>query len=109
MCGGRPEAVSFDKSLHWLWTNEQQRFPYVSHMVLNAGVGSFTGINWWGAAYEICTGFKTAVTAPGYKIQATGEMSGDGLGWVWQCNIFGHYVLVSTFIGFDRGKGIKSD
>lgn len=63
-------------------------------MVLNAGVGSFTGINWWRAVYEICTSFKTAVTAPSFKLQAVGEMSDDGLGWVWQCNVFGHYALV---------------
>ncbi|KAG8678326.1 hypothetical protein FRC09_019928, partial [Ceratobasidium sp. 395] len=72
----------------------KQRFPYVSHMVLNAGVGSFLGIDWPLAIYELCTGFKTAMTAPGFKLQATGKMSDDGLGWVWQCNVFGHYILV---------------
>ncbi|KAF8607478.1 NAD(P)-binding protein [Ceratobasidium sp. AG-I] len=72
----------------------KRRFPYVSHMVLNAGVGSFTGINWPRAVYELCTSFKTAITAPGFKLQAIGEMSDDGLGWVWQCNVFGHYTLV---------------
>ncbi|KAG8745779.1 hypothetical protein FRC10_007041 [Ceratobasidium sp. 414] len=72
----------------------RQRFPYITHMVLNAGVGSFIGIDWPVAIYELCTGFKTAVTAPGFKIQGSGEMSDDGLGWVWQCNVFGHYVLV---------------
>lgn len=92
------EIVSLDlssvESVFACAADVRKRYPYISHIVLNAGVGSFTGINWWGAAYEICTGFKTAVTAPGYKIQATGQMSGDGLGWVWQCNIFGHYALV---------------
>ncbi|CAE6396440.1 unnamed protein product [Rhizoctonia solani] len=68
-------------------------FPYITHLILNAGVGDFVGINWPLAIWEVCTRFKTALTAPGYKIQATGKMSDDGLGWVWQCNVFGHFVL----------------
>jgi hypothetical protein len=31
---------------------------------------------------------------PTYVVQNTGLTSDDGLGWVWQCNVFGHYVLV---------------
>ncbi|CUA69407.1 3-keto steroid reductase [Rhizoctonia solani] len=69
-------------------------FPYITHLILNAGIGDFTGINWPLAVWEICTRFKTAVTAPGFKIQGTGKTSQDGLGWVWQCNVFGHFVLV---------------
>ncbi|CAE6465303.1 unnamed protein product [Rhizoctonia solani] len=69
-------------------------FPYITHLILNAGIGDFVGINWPLAIWEICTRFKTAVTAPGFKIQGTGKMSEDGLGWVWQCNVFGHFVLV---------------
>ncbi|ELU45592.1 UDP-xylose synthase [Rhizoctonia solani AG-1 IA] len=69
------------------------RFPYITHLILNAGVGDFVGINWPLAIWEVCTRFKTAVTAPGFKIQGTGKMSDDGLGWVWQCNVFGHFVL----------------
>ncbi|KAF8742840.1 3-kesterol reductase, partial [Rhizoctonia solani] len=73
--------------------NLPPRFPYITHLILNAGVGDFVGINWPLAIWEVCTRFKTAVTAPGFKIQATGKMSDDGLGWVWQCNVFGHFVL----------------
>ncbi|CAE6491945.1 unnamed protein product [Rhizoctonia solani] len=69
-------------------------FPYITHLILNAGIGDFIGINWPLAIWEICTRFKTAVTAPGFKIQGTGKTSQDGLGWVWQCNVFGHFVLV---------------
>ncbi len=36
-----------------------------------------------------------AATYPVFKKQVTGELSEDGLGWIWQCNVFGHYVLVS--------------
>jgi 3-keto steroid reductase len=34
------------------------------------------------------------VTIPEYNIQRRAMMSDDGLGWVWQCNVFGHYILV---------------
>ncbi|KAJ1308929.1 hypothetical protein OPQ81_004614 [Rhizoctonia solani] len=72
----------------------RKRFPYITHLILNAGVGDFIGINWPLAIWEVCTRFKTAVTAPGFKMQGTGKTSEDGLGWVWQCNVFGHFVLV---------------
>ncbi|KAH7343512.1 NAD(P)-binding protein [Rhizoctonia solani] len=74
----------------------RKRFPYITHLILNAGTGDFVGINWPLAVWEVCTRFKTAVTAPGFKIQATGKTSEDGLGWVWQCNVFGHFVLVRS-------------
>ena len=70
------------------------RYPYVSHLICNAGVASFAGVD-----YSVC--FKqffgspvAAVSTPEYYIQRRGELSVDGLGWVWQCNVFGHYALV---------------
>ncbi|KAI5122148.1 hypothetical protein M0805_000795 [Coniferiporia weirii] len=69
------------------------KYPYVSHFVCNAGVASFTGYNWVLCTKQLLTEFITAVTSPVYKLQKVGEISEDGLGWVWQCNVFGHYVL----------------
>ena len=44
----------------------------------------------------MCTHFVEAVTSPNYFIHSTqGKTTVDGLGWVWQCNFFGHYCLVS--------------
>ena len=34
------------------------------------------------------------VTEPAFYLQRVGLMSDDGLGWAWQCNVFGHYILV---------------
>lgn len=39
-------------------------------------------------------GVISSVTVPSYKVQPTGIMSKDGLGAVWHCNLFGHYVMV---------------
>jgi 3-keto steroid reductase len=33
------------------------------------------------------------MTAPSFKIEATGEKTNDGLGLVWQSNLFGHYAM----------------
>lgn len=35
-----------------------------------------------------------AFSSARYSVQNVGERSRDGLGWVWQCNVFSHYVLV---------------
>ncbi|OCH85757.1 hypothetical protein OBBRIDRAFT_838719 [Obba rivulosa] len=38
----------------------------------------------------------SSVEHPCYNIQTRGVRSKDGLGWTWQCNVFGHYVLFRT-------------
>ncbi|KAH9059315.1 NAD(P)-binding protein [Lactarius vividus] len=73
-------------------------YPYVSHLVCNAGVAPFLRISWplvfrqfWEDLFQL--NLFEFVTHPRYNIQRTGIMSDDGLGWVWQCNVFGHYVI----------------
>ncbi|KAF8583988.1 hypothetical protein K439DRAFT_1389992 [Ramaria rubella] len=70
-----------------------QRYPYITHLILNAGMLNMSGL-------DILTGFKQLIshpmdflTTPRYVIQPIGIESSDGLGLVWQCNVFGHYVL----------------
>ncbi|KAI9448559.1 NAD(P)-binding protein [Lactarius indigo] len=73
-------------------------YPYVSHLVCNAGVAPFLRISWplmfqqlW---QDLCQlNLFEFVTHPRYNIQRTGIVSDDGLGWAWQCNVFGHYVI----------------
>jgi len=72
------------------------RYPYVSHLICNAGVVSAKGIDWVGAWIQVFTDFIGAFTAPTFIKQHVGELSVDGLGWVWQCNLFGHYALVRS-------------
>lgn len=38
--------------------------------------------------------FVAGVTNPKYKLQRVGDLSEDGLGYIWQSNLFGHYLLV---------------
>ncbi|KAH9024502.1 NAD(P)-binding protein [Lactarius pseudohatsudake] len=73
-------------------------YPYVSHLVCNAGVAPFLRISWplvFRQFFEdlFQLNLFEFVTHPRYNIQRTGIMSDDGLGWAWQCNVFGHYVI----------------
>jgi len=70
-----------------------QKYPYVSHLICNAGVANFVGISWPKAIWQVVTDFIGSMTAPIYFLYKDGGTSVDGLGWVWQCNVFGHYCL----------------
>ncbi|KAJ6510290.1 hypothetical protein C8R47DRAFT_1097447 [Mycena vitilis] len=70
-----------------------KQYPYVSHMILNAGVANFTHIDWPVCLKQIATNFLDGITRPSFYVQSVGEVSVDGLGWIWQSNLFGHYVL----------------
>jgi 3-keto steroid reductase len=73
------------------------RYPYISHLICNAGVASFTKIDWPACFAQLARAPIAALTTPEFYRQRSGEISADGLGWVWQCNVFGHYALVRTF------------
>jgi 3-keto steroid reductase len=70
------------------------RVPYVTHLVCNAGVASFNCINWMTCLKQFLSHPMAAVTAPSFYLQHSGEISADNLGWVWQSNVFGHFILV---------------
>jgi 3-keto steroid reductase len=74
------------------------RHGYVTHVILNAGSGTFTGINWFHAIWMMITNFHGAVTYPQYKLQRAGDVGRDGYGFVWQANLGAHYILVSCCV-----------
>lgn len=74
------------------------RYPYVSHLLLNAGVASFERIDWIRFFKQVCSGPINAITVPTFYTQHIGEISVDNLGWVWQSNVFGHFVLVRSIV-----------
>jgi len=69
------------------------KYPYLTHMVLNAGGAAWTGVDWLRATWEMLSNLHKAVTYPSYKLQRAGDKSADGFGWVWQINVGGHYLL----------------
>jgi len=71
----------------------RQKYPYISHLICNAGGAVFEGIDWLGALYQIACQPIIGVTVTEFKIQRAGVVGPDGLGLVWQSNVFSHYAL----------------
>ena len=76
----------------------RERYPHVTHVVLNAGSSAWIGMNWFHAIWMMMTQFRYAVTWPAYKLQRTGDKSDDNFGWVWQCNVGAHWILVRALL-----------
>ena len=62
--------------------------------MLNAGAGPFVGLDIPALIIALLTRPYQALTYPTYILERKGLMTDDGIGWTWQCNVFGHYVLV---------------
>ncbi|TFK74365.1 3-keto sterol reductase [Pluteus cervinus] len=70
-----------------------RKYPYVSHLICNAGLASFDKIHWPLFFKQLLADPIGLITAPTFNLQHAGELSLDGLGYVWQSNLFGHYAL----------------
>ena len=64
-------------------------------MICNAGVAPFIYMDWFVFTKQFVLDFFASVTYPIYNYEKPGIVSDDGLGWVWQSNVLGHYILVS--------------
>ena len=71
------------------------RYPYLNHLVLNAGAASFVAIDWFKLIVPMILHPVISLTVVSYIIQAIGERTFDGFGYIWQCNVFGPYIFVS--------------
>ncbi|KAJ5168340.1 uncharacterized protein N7482_003934 [Penicillium canariense] len=78
-----------------------QTIPKLDAVILNAGVGGWSGINWPEAIWGVLTDLVHQVTWPSYKIAPVGvltakqtpEKEEPALGSVFCANVFGHYML----------------
>ncbi|EFP88312.1 uncharacterized protein PGTG_14396 [Puccinia graminis f. sp. tritici CRL 75-36-700-3] len=71
-----------------------QRYGYLTHLLLNAGGGPFVGIDWIGLVKAFLRNFLNALTYPDYLIQAReAKETVDGIPETWQLNVFSHYLL----------------
>lgn len=81
--------------------------PHLNSIVLNAGIGGWTGFNWFTVVWKVLTQIRQATTWPTFKLGAVGlvtkpqfpqDRSPDReepvLGEVFCANVFGHYMLV---------------
>ncbi|KIJ58907.1 hypothetical protein HYDPIDRAFT_119036 [Hydnomerulius pinastri MD-312] len=89
-----------------------QTHDYVSHLICNAAVAPFAGLNHLGAIKQFTFQPSKATVTPDYLYERTGEKSVDGLGLVWQTNFFGHYVLYrmlpDLFSKYADKSGVRS-
>jgi len=78
-------------------------------MICNAGVAPFVRMDWFVFAKQFVLKFFDSVTYPTFNYETPGIVSDDGLGWVWQSNVFGHYVLVSrTYLVNDTWSDMRN-
>jgi 3-keto steroid reductase len=94
------------------------RIPRLDAVILNAGIGGWTGVNWLGVAHNFLTsGWVQAVTWPKFKVAPAGlrvdplpqrkkieDRSGSDhdktalLGQLFCANVFGHYLFAHAIL-----------
>lgn len=85
-----------------------KKFSHIDYVFVNAAHGVYDGIDWYGACKAILNNLLDAVTFPTYKLQRVGVRSEDGMGAVFQGNVFGPYYLLRRIRSLlaDGGKVI---
>ena len=89
--------------MHALSTHLLATLPRLDVVILNAGYGGLTGIDWLRAAWAILTDWRYEITYPSYNVSAVGlttksqtsSHNEPPLGTVFTSNVFGHYILVN--------------
>lgn len=71
-----------------------KNYKHIDYVFFNAVQGAFSGIDWVGAFKETLTNPMQSVTNPTYKVQRVGLKSQDGMGLVFQGNVFGPYYFI---------------
>lgn len=75
-----------------------KRYKKLDYFFANSAQGVFDGIDWIGATKELLRDPVAGATDPHYKIQKVGVKSKDGMGLVFQCNVFGPYYLIHKIL-----------
>ncbi|KAJ5190737.1 3-ketosteroid reductase [Penicillium cinerascens] len=103
-----PESVDLGDLLSVRALSRQllQKYPKLDAIVLNAGLGGWSGLNWPAAVWGVCTDLVQQVTWPTYKVAPVGvltdrqteEKDEPPLGSVFCANVFGHYMLAHNVV-----------
>lgn len=75
-----------------MWTDDSGQV--IDWLIFNAGVAEVTSLNWYGVAHQILTDPILFCTVPNYLTERIGSISEDGIGYIFQANVFGHYYIV---------------
>lgn len=83
-----------------------KKYAEINYLFINAAQGVYAGIDWFQATKDVLRNPLNAVTNPEYKIQRVGVKSPDGMGLVFQANVFGPYYLIHKIQPLlSKGKG----
>lgn len=93
--------VSILSAFHLL----DHKFKKIDYLFINAAHGVYSGIDWVQATKAVFTNILDAVTFPTYKLQRIGVTSTDGMGIVFQANVFGPYYLLHKIKHLLQGGG----
>ncbi|RAK97595.1 3-keto-steroid reductase, partial [Aspergillus ibericus CBS 121593] len=100
-----PETVDLSNllSVRALSRRLTTTIPHLDNIILNAGIGGWTGINWLSAIYGVLTDLVHQVTWFTHKIAPAGMVTSSQttmvsgseprLGAIFCANVFGHYML----------------
>ncbi|KAI9361493.1 hypothetical protein BD770DRAFT_317288 [Pilaira anomala] len=69
-------------------------YPHVNYLFCNAGILTTLGVNWKLIFYLLFTDPIGLLERSDATIQPIGEINEDGMGKVFACNVFGHYVMM---------------
>lgn len=75
-----------------------KKYKEIHYFFVNAAQGVYDGIDWVGATKQVFGNVLEAVTNPTYRIQRVGVKSKDGMGLVFQANVFGPYYLIQKIL-----------
>ncbi|CAO1604658.1 3-keto-steroid reductase [Xanthoria calcicola] len=95
------------RSVQILIKKLSRSLPKLDTVILNAGLGGFTGIDWPLAIWAVLTNFRQEMTYPTFKLGGVGDLTApqisnptssgptsSQLGQIFCSNVFGHYLLV---------------
>lgn len=82
-----------------------KKYTHIDYVFINAAQGVYSGIDWILATKCVFTNLLDAVTFPTYKLQRVGVRSSDGMGLVFQGNVFGPYYFIHKIKHLLKGGG----
>ncbi|KAI9257695.1 hypothetical protein BY458DRAFT_518635 [Sporodiniella umbellata] len=86
--------VSSMKSVFAFSNNIKQKYSHVNYIFCNAGILSALGINWKKTFSMFFTHPIQLIEKSDATIQRIGEISDEGIGYVFAANVLGHYFMM---------------
>ena len=68
----------------------------IDWLIFNAGLAEVVALDWATVIYQLFTDPIMLHTVPQYLIERVGTETEDGIGSIFQANVFGHYYIVHS-------------